>query len=401
MKVFLVAYGGGHVAVLAPVAQKLKEKGHEVVFLALTTAKNYLDKRNIESIGFRDLLFLADDKASKYGEKLAAGLEVGAVAHEESVAYLGMSYSDLASEKGEVEAEKLYAQHKRQAFLPVRSLKAALAHYKPDIVVATNSPRAERAAIIAAGELHIPSICVVDLFALKEIEWIGKPGFAKRVCVLSEAVRQMFLQAGRGADEVVVTGNPAFDVLQTDEARARGAKMRRENGWDDGKINILWASQTEPEKHPFSDIKGDPQLPYDIEKCLREFVVANDGFRLVVRYHPSQNDIFRDGKNVAYSPATDEVAAVIHACDMCITITSTVALEAHIAGKPVITVDKSIFTDEAPFSRMGISQGVEDIEMLPGAILNRSKHTIVKKPQEIQNATDKVIESIELLVENV
>jgi CDP-glycerol glycerophosphotransferase (TagB/SpsB family) len=241
----------------------------------------------------------------------------------------------------------------------------------------------------------------VDLFAMQEIEWIGKPGFADRVCVLNEAVREMFLQAGRGADEVVVTGNPAFDVLQTDEARARGAKMRSANGWDDGKINILWASQPEPEKHPFSNARGDPDLPYVIEKRLREFVAENDGFRLVVRYHPSQNDVFSEGKNVAFSPASDEVAAVIHACDMCITITSTVALEAHLAGKPVITVDRSIFTPEAPFSKMGISQGVEDLDLLPGAISGFKKQAIAQKQQGMQNATSKLIESIELLVGNV
>lgn len=397
----MVAYGGGHVAALAPVAKKLEETGHEVVFLALTTAKNYLDKRNIKSIGFKDILFLADNAAIEYGQKLAANLEGRAVSHEESVAYLGMSYSDLAAQYGGAEAEKLYAQHKRQAFLPVASLKKALLHYKPDIVVATNSPRAERAAIIAAGKLKIPAVCVVDLFAVKEIDWIGKPGFADRICVLNNNVKDRFIEAGRALSDVVVTGNPAFDALLEEKTRQAGAGLRKQRGWDDGKINILWASQPEPLKHPFSNVKGDPHLPYDIENRLREFVAENDGFRLVVRYHPSQNDVFREGKNVDFSPAHDEVAAVIHACDMCVTITSTVALEAHIAGKPVITVDKSIFTEEAPFSKMGIALGVKEIAALPEAILTQLKQAIAQKQQESKNATDKVIESIELLGKHV
>ncbi len=408
MKILLVAYGGGHVAALAPVARKLENSGHEVVFLALTTARQYLEKRgmqsNIKVMGFKDLLFLAEQNALELGEKLAAELpENNAVSHEESVAYLGISFSDLVAEKGLIEAEKLYDEHKRQAFLPVRTMRTAFEYYKPDVVVATNSPRAERAAIIAAGEMNIPSICLVDLFALQERQWIGVAGFANRICVLNDAVKEMFLECGRGDDEVVVTGNPAFDVLLTDEAREKGRKMRSQRGWDDGKINILFASQPEPEHHPFNDKIGNPALPDDIENSLRSFVTNNNGFRLIVRYHPSQNSVFRDGKNVEFSPSSDEISAVLHAVDIVVTITSTVAIEAHILEKPVITVDISIFSADAPYAKMGISVGVDSLEELHDVILEQAKllsNGHVNKPhkkQEIVCASDRVVEVIEAL----
>ena len=410
-------------AALAPVAKKLEASGHEVVFLALTTAKQYLDKQKISSIGFRDLLFLADKNALEIGEKLAAELynvrssatqaahlngasprdarPNNAVSYEESVAYLGMSFSDLIAEKGEAEAEKLYTAQKRQAFLPVRTLRKALEHYKPDVVVSTNSPRAERAAIMAAGELKIPAVCVVDLFALQERQWIGASGFADRICVLNAAVKEMFLDCGRGEDEIVVTGNPAFDVLLTDSARTKGQEMQAGRGWNDGKINILFASQPEPELHPFNDKIGNPSLPDDIENLLRSFVGNNDGFRLVVRYHPSQNIVFKEGKNVQFSPTSDEISAVLHACDMVITITSTVAAQGSIIGKPVITVDKSIFTEDAPYAEMGISVGVKDLQELTDAILEQSKllsnasFSKDNKKQDITQAVDKVVGVIE------
>jgi|CXWL01.1.fsa_nt_gi hypothetical protein len=401
MKVFLVAYGGGHVAALAPVAKKLEAAGHDVVFLALTTARQYLEKRGIESIGFKDLLFLADKNVLELGEKLAAELpENNAVSHAESVAYMGMSFSDLIAEKGLVEAEELYAQHKRQAFLPVRTMRAAFEYYKPDVVVATNSPRAERAAIIAAGEMNIPSVCLVDLFAWQERKWIGVAGFANRICVLNNVVKEMFLECGRRDDEVVVTGNPAFDVLLTDEAREKGRKMRNQRGWNDGKINILFASQPEPEWHPFNGKMGNPALPDDIENVLRSFVASQDGFRLIVRYHPSQNCVFRDGKNVEFSPSSDEIAVVLHAVDMIITITSTVAIEAHILEKPVITVDKSIFSADAHYAEMGISVGVNSLEVLPDAILKQAELLNTNFPkksdkkQDMVEAGDKVVEVI-------
>ena len=87
-------------------------------------------------------------------------------------------------------------------------------------------PRAERAAIEAAGELSIPSVCLVDLFAVDEKRWIGRPGYADRVCVLNEGVRQMLLAEGRTPDEVVVTGNPAFDGLFDPAHRQAAMEVR-------------------------------------------------------------------------------------------------------------------------------------------------------------------------------
>lgn len=401
MKVFLVSYGGGHVAALAPVAKKLKERGHEVVFLGLTTARQYLEKQGIPAIGFKDLLFLADENAPEFGKKLAAEMPANsAVSQEETIAYLGISFSDLVAEKGEAEANKLYTKNQRQAFLPVRTFRKIFEYYKPDVVVATNSPRSERAAIMAAGELGIPAVCVVDLFASHERKWIGAPGYANRVCVLNNAIKEMFLGCGRKTDEVIVTGNPAFDVLLTDAAYNSGRELRIRRGWDDGRINILFASQPEPEKHPFNDKAGNPNLPDEIEDALRKFVAKNGGYRLIVRYHPSQNHVFKEQENVELSTQAEEISTILHAVDLVITITSTVAVEAKVAGRPVITVDKSIFSEDAQFSAMGISVGVNELEELAGAILEQAKLLSgygkkYEAENDWQGAADKVMEVIE------
>ncbi len=403
MKIFLVSYGGGHVAMLAPVAKKLEERGHEVVFLALTTARQYLEKQGITSIGFKDLLFLAEENSLEIGKKLAEAVpENSAVTPEETAAYLGISYSDLIAEKGKDEAEKLYAERQRQAFLPVRTLKKALEHYQPDVVVATNSPRSERAAIMAAGELGVPSVCVVDLFATVEKEWIGVSGFAKRICVLNQVVKEMFIGCGRNDAEVVVTGNPSFDVLLTDSAYNSGQEMRAGRGWNDGKVNILFASQPEPEKHPFNDRTGNVLLPDEIENALRAFVTENDGYRLIIRYHPSQTKVFKPQENVELSTREEAISTVLHAVDLVITITSTVAVEAKIIGKPVITIDRSIFTEDANYTAMGISLGVKELEDLPAAIFAQQKllGNLQKKyaiGQDKICAGDKVVQVIEEL----
>lgn len=363
--ILFVAYGGGHVALLAPVALAQQKAGRPFIFLALTTAGAYLDRLGIPYIGFRHLEGAQDADVQTYGEALAQNLPVGGpVLREETVAYLGLNYRELVREHGQAQAQLLFQERGRQAFLPVAIFERLLERLKPALVVATNSPRSERAAILAARRVGIPSICAVDTFALQEVQWIGVPAYADRVCVLNEQVRQMLIEHGRKPEEVVVTGNPAFDRLTTLQAVETGAQLRHGRNWSDGLITILWASQNEPEQHPFADRIGDPLLPRRIEAYLREFIAANEEFRLVVRYHPSEHETFKPGLRVEFSPVGEDLGALLHAVDVVVVTASTVGLEASLAGRSVISVDASIFTADAPYSEMGISTGVKVVEDL-------------------------------------
>lgn len=369
MKILAVTYGGGHAALVAPVVKELRCIGHEVTVLGLTTAASYLKEQGINSIGFNDLLEPSNREAYEMGCRLSQALgRGGPISKEETIAYLGLSYQDLIGRVGEEAAASEYSEKGRQAFLPIGVMKRAIDRFNPDVMFATNSPRAEQAAILAAGECGIPSVCAVDLFALQEVQWIGKPGYATRVCVLNEAVRAMFLARGRCEDEIVVTGNPAFDRLHLAEVRTEGARLRHERGWDDGLVTLLWASQVEPEQHPFAPRQGNPALPRKIEAVLRRFVQETPGFRLVVRYHPSEKVEFVEQRGVIFSPSAENLHALLHAVDGVVVLSSTVGLEASLIGKSVVSVDCSIFTKDAPYSKMGISYGVPNPEDLPAAI---------------------------------
>ncbi|TXC65467.1 hypothetical protein FSC37_03250 [Piscinibacter aquaticus] len=234
--------------------------------------------------------------------------------------------------------------------------------------MATNSPRAERAAIMAAGQLGIPSICAVDLFALQEVQWIGQPGYATRVCVLNDSVRRMFLEHGRRSEEIIVTGNPAFDRLTSVAAVDAGAALRQARGWNDGLTTVLWASQIEPERHPFTDRCGDPTLPRRVEARLRALVASDPSFRLVVRYHPSERVQFRAAPRVEFSATSENIADLLHAVDVVVVTASTVGLEAAIAGRPVISVDESIFTPDTRYAEMGVARGVASANEVASAV---------------------------------
>lgn len=362
---FMVAYGGGHCAMLIPVARALMERGWRVDFLALTTARGPVEQAGIPALGFADLYRFAPANARALGEELTADMQLGAVVSaEETSAYHGINLAELIERDSEDRARAEFAKRGRHAFLPRGFMRRVLADYAPNIVVATNSPRAERAAIEAAGDLAIPSICALDMFGLQEIEWIGREGFADRIAVLNGAVREMVVSHGRKPSEVVVTGNPQFDALIDPECRQSGEALRRERGWDDGRLTMLWASQIEPLAHPFVEIAGDPLLPRKIEAALRQLITEDDRLRLVVRYHPSENVPFTEQDRVLLSPSSERLHPLLHAIDLLVVTSSTVGLEAYLARKPVISVDCSIFTADAPFAQLGISSGVDSIEEL-------------------------------------
>jgi len=368
-RVLFVAYGGGHVRMLLAVARLLRERGRaECVFVGLTTARAEVEAAGFPCLGFLDVVLPGDEAALARGRELATQLPSHAVSFEESSAYLGLSYADLVRSQGEARAQALYESHGRQAFLPVPTLERLLRRVQPDLLVATSAPRAERAAFIAARSLGVPSVCLVDLFAAYEIEWLREPGFADRVCVLNEQVRRRLLDAGRGADEVVVTGNPAFDGLLDPAVRAQGLAWRRERGWE-GRQIWLWASQVEPASHPCQPGRGDPQLPMRIARELQRIVAARPGLELVLRPHPSETDYRIElGPRQHLSTREEALHPLLHACDGVVVLTSTVGIEARLAGCHVLQALGSLYSGDAPYLAYGIADAAVPIEGLEGAI---------------------------------
>lgn len=371
-RVMLVGYGAGHIGMLIPVIKHLQQMASvEIIVLGLTTAREKLAAAGIPYLGYADLAKGFDNfpEVTALGERLAADLPAGPVPREESVAYLGTNYAELVCTFGAHEAALRYKSEGRQAFLPVNFMKRVLEKYQPDLVVATNSPRTERAAILAAGELRIPALCLIDLFARQEVVWIGTPGYADRICVLSAGVRDWLVAHGRSAAEIAVTGNPAFDPLANPAVAQKRDAVRQAHGWAEGQQVILFASQVEPARHPFTGIPGDPALPREIERALFGIVAGHSDYRLILRRHPSES--VEDSvvpERVEIGEKSENLATLLHAVDLVVVMSSTVGLEAALAGKPVVSVDMSVFTPDAPYASMGISLGVARLDALEEAV---------------------------------
>jgi len=347
MKALFVSYGGGHITMVLPVIRALRKlrPDTQIALLALTTGHARAVRAGEQPLGYRDLLHLGGGQAAQaVGRRLLGANSSPDVSEEESVAYLGINYLDMVAQHGEQGAAEAYARDGRYGFLPLHFMRRVFDDIRPDVVVATNSPRSERAALEVAVERGIPSVGMVDLFGMDSDTYVMRDTKPLHTCVIAESVRERLLARGFPAAGVHVTGNPAFDGL-FDAAQAAAARdFLRRKGWQ-GKKVILNAGAWEPQAHPDTDIPAGRSFPIAIEGILREYVRSRPDTALVLRYHPG--DWFEyprhpDEPRVHFSePPNEPIHPLILASSVITNTNSTVGLEAAVAGKPVISIENS------------------------------------------------------------
>lgn len=393
-KILFVTYGGGHVNMIIPLVKALKRdhgRNTEPLVLGLTTAKAVLDHENIDAFSMHDFLGKKNKVARHWGEKLSYDLEYSKIPYTESVAYLGLNYKDLIDEFGEEKAAELFAEKGRHAFLPIKLMRFVLSKIQPDVVVTTYSPRTERASIIAAQDLGIPTVCINGLFA-NQATWIREKGFADKVCVLNDLVKEKLIEHGRNETDIVVTGNPAFDRLHTDDIYVSAERLRFKKNWGIKKV-LLWASQPEPTHHPFTGSAGDPKLPRLIDEYLIDMIGRHPDWHLVIRPHPSETLELKDlPDHVEISNERDHLPFLLKAVDAVVVLSSTIGLEAALINKPVYQIRGSMFYEDMPLDEMGYATTVPDLHSFEQILFDEDNKA--KRRFSFEKATPKVINVI-------
>jgi UDP-N-acetylglucosamine 2-epimerase len=191
--------------------------------------------------------------------------------------------------------------------------------------------------------------------------------------VLAPAVRDRVIAAGFARESVVVTGNPAFDGLQSDRNRALADQFVADHRWQ-GLVPILWAGQLEPAGFSATDTDR-ARFAREVEDALRSFVSAREDLALIVRYHPGEWQFFErrpDTARIHFSePLAEAIHPVILAARAVVVQNSTVGLEAAIAGRPVVSMEASVSVRRSfSLARLGVSTPCEDLASLP-ALLDR------------------------------
>ena len=361
-RALFVAYGGGHISMVLPVMRQLRllNPKIECVLLALTTGYQLAQTAGEKPLGYKDFLHLVDALAAlRWGEILLGNNSSPDVTREESVAYLGINYLDLIAQHGELGAAQVYAEKGRYGFAPLQFMNRLFDALSPDVVVSTNSPRSEEAALTVAVARGIPNVGMVDLFGLDSDNYVLRKIKPDRTCVIATSVRDRLISRGFAADAVTVTGNPAFDGLFTARNQEFADLFVARKGWQ-GRDIIFNAGSWEPVSHPDTDIPKGRSFPIEIEGILRRYVKSRPNTALIQRYHPSDWFMyprFPDEPCIHFSePPTEAIHPLLLASSVVVNTNSTVGLEAAVAGKPVISIENSPSVHEwFSLAKLGVS----------------------------------------------
>ena len=358
--VLFVTYGGGHAAMVIPVLRALAEYPHiRCETLALTSGGVAFSRQGIPYKGFKDFITEDDAQALIYGTKLAAFTHEpsSGITQDEAVAYLGLSFMDLVQHHGEDEALKLWEQNQRGAFLPVSVLERIIKQVAPDMVVTTNSPRSERASVLAANALGIPTLSMVDLFALHQPFKLE----ATYLTVLSPRVIENLNPDAH--QECFVTGNPAFDPAFDYRGPVDTAwrKTHFPTLPDNAKA-LLWIDDNGYlHANGNTHYRTEAEIVADLD-LMAQATAQTQAF-LLIRPHPSQDRAvferwMRTAPPHALLAADVPLYPLLNACDAVAMYQSTVGLEALMVGRPVLQLTCYPAAQAVPLARWGLAREV-------------------------------------------
>ena len=351
---------------------KVRDPDIHIDLLALTTGIDIAHRQGFTTIGYRDFVDWYDaGTLKKHALPHLAGTQHPLIDTAETTAYLGINLEDLHQQMGAQAAAQAYAAKGRWAFMPLNFMRRLMHQLKPDLVLTTNSPRSEQAAITVAAELGIPSVCMVDLFSPAGDPFLDRTHYADALTTINDLGKKNLVAGGVSAERIHVTGSPAFDGLADPQRQQAALDDRAQLGWQKLKI-VLWAGNLEAPPPGLGKASEPAYLAQRVEGILREYVSAHSEVALVIRYHPNQAhhfDASRQQERVLWSQAELRHPHLdIHLADLVIVNGSTIGLEAAIAGKSVLAMDNSHGRHIFPLSDCGVARGVPSYDALAATV---------------------------------
>ena len=400
-KILFVTYGAGHAAIVAKIAARLREDARfRFGIVGLTTAGSLLDTAGLPFSRCVDYLPLPGyEKAAEIGAELSRPLwhESTGIPFEESCAYLGVSMVDLMSEVGIAEAQRRYAEQGRKSFCPVPFLEHVLRHEAPQVVVTSCHVRMERAAVIAAKQLGIPTVLIEDLFGYATlgeatfysgIPVIPPPERHDYIMVLNSWVRDHLVRAGIASDRIMVTGQPVFS-----EWRAEVEQIELSG--------ICQRLKADPRSVVTYATPARRDVLYEQSQQICDLARRRPDLLFVIKLHPSVSTTEFE-QHMPPMPenlhvvAGIEIKEVIPATDVMVVFRSTVGLLSLFSGVPVVVVDCTGDPEFIPYVSENAAIGVNDYQELEAAImaaLARTQESALSPVFEnTLNATENMIE---------
>lgn len=374
-RALFITYGASHIAKIAPVVRALQQEGVECLVLALTIGYKRALALGLNPLGYKDFMHLVEDPddALMLGQNLLEGNTHPDVETYETLCYLGVNYQEWVDVLGAEGAAAQYAEKGRLAFMPLGFMRKVVQWLQPGVVVATSTPRSEEAGVRVASLLGIPTLTMVDLFApLNSDPFLVRAIHADRITVVSDQVRDNFVEFGLSSEQIVVTGSPDFDALYDAASIKAGAVFLQRWGWQKLRV-VMWAGILEPvstastESISESSRAGFGSL---VEKQLRKWVADRDDVALIVRYHPSHYHQFpvqpKQDRVYVSNSGSEPITPLLHASDVVVNQVSTVGFEAALLRKRVINLAFSAWMTDLDFdlSSLGPSEPAYSLDDL-------------------------------------
>ena len=266
----------------------------------------------------------------------------------------------------------------------------------PNLDITTNSPRYEKAALIAAKNLGIISLSIEDLFGVEYKQLtVDIASFFENInyniiygdylCVLTDEAKNNLNR--EKVNKVFVTGNPSFD--KTIKFFSDNKILSEKNS------NVLcFLTQNHPEK---LDI---------LEKLIK--IVDKKDFYLIIKIHPneSKEEYSRVVQSLAKNKdkifiETGNLYENILKSDIILTVDSTAALEAAILGKPIIGKK----SNQIPFEKIDIGIEYDDVNKIDDCIetllKNREIREKLKEGRNLFRPKELAGKKIEEIVRNI
>jgi hypothetical protein len=175
-----------------------------------------------------------------------------------------------------------------------------------------------------------------------------------RLAVFGERDRELFIRRGASPMRVVATGMPRYDRLALRQDLKSRAEVAADLELDPERPIVVFASQA-PIGRITSYLKAQTHL------AVADAALALPEVQFVVKLHHVAQDHVPD--EVQSHPGAARMVTVRHydlydllnACDVMITIYSTVGLEAAILDKPILIINLSQLPDFIPYTEEGVA----------------------------------------------
>ncbi len=367
--------------VVRPVIEELAQQGHPMILLRPLLA--FKPMRELAQYGIKSRVY-ADYLTAPMRQKVRQEQQRMQTSKEQALE--AVQNSRVFHWRGQdwFDAVRLQLDYVLGDYLPTLLGYFFLTHQLIDqekiagILVDEDVCEFNRTLVTAAGTRGVPSV-VIQHGAPYDLQPTGlSPVSARKIAAWGAYSEECFRRWGVPAEKIALTGAPRYDRIDRGDEQAAREKVAAAAGWDEKCPLIVYACDPY-HREGREDYAGIPSSKQEEEEhmlCFMEGIASYPDCFGVLKQHPKDNDAQWIHTLMQGHAAQKRLSVLRHfptlelllACDVLVTAYSTVAMEAMLLDKPVITVNLTGQPDLQPHAELGAALPVLRREDMAGVL---------------------------------